>query len=51
LPEDEPTTAGDGAPSRPPEPEPAARQRAHSDIFHPELVWAALAAAGLVRSG
>jgi hypothetical protein len=24
---------------------------AHSDIFHPELVWAALAAAGLVRAG
>ena len=24
---------------------------AHSDILHPELVWAALAAAGLVGSG
>jgi hypothetical protein len=24
---------------------------AHSDIFHPELVWAGLAAAGLVRAG
>jgi hypothetical protein len=23
---------------------------AHSDIFHPELVWAGLAAAGLVAS-
>jgi hypothetical protein len=23
---------------------------AHSDIFHPELVWAGLAAAGLVRA-